>query len=155
MGQQEMKETGFLEYVSEEPETQIAAEPRATGQARTDRPLPQSEPQTDDPQCFAMVTLPELGSITVVFGRSVSIGRSPDNAIVIRQDSKVSRYHCRIFRHGRHFYIEDLGSKNGTVIDRSLWSRKRLSGGETIWLGDTEIDVQRLGIVRQAEPASR
>lgn len=47
---------------------------------------------------------------------SVSIGRSSDNDFVIPMDD-FSRKHCVVTRKGDYFFIEDLGSKNGIIID--------------------------------------
>ena len=47
-------------------------------------------------------------------GDVLSIGRGRDNDIQIKNDSKVSRFHCRLFRRGGKFYIEDNKSSNGT-----------------------------------------
>ncbi len=46
----------------------------------------------------------------------VVIGRSPDCDIIL-PDRQVSRRHARVFRRGDVYYIEDLGSKNGTWVN--------------------------------------
>jgi len=45
------------------------------------------------------------------------IGRDIRKADFALDDPGVSRIHARITRSGGHFFIEDLGSKNGTTID--------------------------------------
>jgi DNA-binding response OmpR family regulator len=45
-----------------------------------------------------------------------SIGRWKDNDVVVN-DRWVSRYHAQIHREGEQFTIEDLKSKNGTVVN--------------------------------------
>ena len=52
-------------------------------------------------------------------GDKYTIGRSQDNDIVIKGDSKVSRHHCKLFRRSSQFYIEDQHSSNGTVVNSS------------------------------------
>ncbi len=47
--------------------------------------------------------------------REVSIGRSPENIIVI-PDPTVSRRHAAIVKNGESVVIKDLGSKNGTYV---------------------------------------
>ncbi len=44
------------------------------------------------------------------------IGRAADNDIQVK-DNSVSRKHMKILRRGEKFFIEDLGSQNGTWID--------------------------------------
>ena len=53
-------------------------------------------------------------------GDVLTIGRGRDNDIQITNDSKVSRYHCRIFRRSAHFFIEDNKSSNGTLVNGEL-----------------------------------
>jgi DNA-binding response OmpR family regulator len=47
----------------------------------------------------------------------VSIGRWKDNDVVV-DDRWVSRYHAQIRRDGEQYIVEDLGSKNGTFVNR-------------------------------------
>ncbi|MBW1942137.1 MAG: FHA domain-containing protein [Deltaproteobacteria bacterium] len=49
-------------------------------------------------------------------GDSICIGRSTENEIRVR-DRFVSRVHLKIFRKGEAYFIEDLKSKNGTVLN--------------------------------------
>jgi DNA-binding response OmpR family regulator len=45
-----------------------------------------------------------------------AIGRWEDNDVVV-DDRWVSRYHARIHREGEQYILEDLGSKNGTLVN--------------------------------------
>ena len=47
----------------------------------------------------------------------VIIGRDPQGDVVL-EDLGVSRNHARILREGDSFLLEDLGSRNGTVLNR-------------------------------------
>ena len=67
----------------------------------------------------------------------VSIGRGRDNDIQVRNDSKVSRYHCKIYRRGPHYYLEDNKSANGSLVNGELITERRLFGGEEIIIGET------------------
>ena len=49
-------------------------------------------------------------------GDSICIGRSTENEIRVK-DQFVSRTHLKIFRKGEAYFIEDLKSKNGTVLN--------------------------------------
>jgi hypothetical protein len=70
-------------------------------------------------------------------GDVLSIGRGRDNDIQIKNDSKVSRFHCRLFRRGGKFYIEDNKSSNGTLVNGELITERLLFGGEEIIIGET------------------
>ena len=49
-------------------------------------------------------------------GAAISIGRSPDNEIQIR-DEYVSRNHLVIWESGKKYFLKDLRSINGTFVD--------------------------------------
>ncbi len=70
-------------------------------------------------------------------GEVLTIGRGRDNDIQIKNDSKVSRFHCKLFRRGHNFYVEDNKSSNGTLINGELVTERRLFGGEEIIIGET------------------
>ena len=76
-------------------------------------------------------------------GDDLTIGRGRENDIQIKNDSKVSRYHCRIFRRNAHFFIEDNKSSNGTlknganIMAEGGGEPVRLFGGEEIMVGET------------------
>jgi hypothetical protein len=67
----------------------------------------------------------------------LTIGRGRDNDIQIKDDSKVSRFHCKLFRRGVNFYIEDNKSSNGTIVNGARVAERRLFGGEEIIIGET------------------
>ena len=63
------------------------------------------------------------------------IGRMPE-AIVSLDIAGVSRRHALIVVHGHQAEIEDLGSKNGTIVrDQRLTARTDLRDGDRIRLG--------------------
>ena len=70
-------------------------------------------------------------------GDTLTVGRGRENDIQIKNDSKVSRYHCRISRRGGNFYIEDVKSSNGTLVNGELITERRLFGGEEVIIGET------------------
>jgi transcriptional regulator with GAF, ATPase, and Fis domain len=67
---------------------------------------------------------------------SLSIGRDLSNDICIPAGS-VSRQHCRILRTDDGFTIEDLGSRNGTLINGSASAKHSLSHADKIAVGDS------------------
>ena len=86
------------------------------------------------------VTPPDGEQVIYPFGGDVmSLGRGRNNDIQIKNDGKISRYHCRIFRRGDEFIVEDNKSSNGTLVDGKLVTRQRLEGGEIVQLGETRV----------------
>src|SRR3954452_9355398 len=67
---------------------------------------------------------------------SLSIGRDLSNDICIPAGS-VSRQHCRIVRTAEGFTVEDLGSRNGTLINGSAAAKYSLSHADKIAVGDS------------------
>lgn len=49
-------------------------------------------------------------------GDTLTVGRKPENDVVI-DNPAVSSHHCKISRQGDTFYVEDLGSTNGTFVN--------------------------------------
>ncbi len=75
---------------------------------------------------------------------AVTIGRLPDNTIVI-DNSAVSSHHVRIAREGPQFVVEDLGSTNGTFVNGDKVSKRALRHGDTILVGKHKIFFDRMG----------
>jgi len=72
-------------------------------------------------------------SFTVTNDR-VSIGRSPDAGVFL-DDVTVSRNHALLVRRREGFYIDDLGSLNGTYVNRRRIESHLLADGDEIQVG--------------------
>ena len=59
---------------------------------------------------------PALADLTIDIDKSLSIGRSDSNHLVLAT-SQISRQHAKINRIGEQLYVQDLGSSNGTFIN--------------------------------------
>ncbi len=90
------------------------------------------------------------GCVTVIQGRGQDLGKHqvlPEELVIGREqgcgfvidDFAASRQHCRIYELGvERYYIEDLGSTNGTEIEGTLVEQpQRLRDGDKIFIGDT------------------
>ena len=67
---------------------------------------------------------------------TISIGRAIESDIVITS-KRVSREHARIRREGRHTFLEDAGSSNGTFLnDERLLTPTELRDNDRIAIGD-------------------
>lgn len=75
--------------------------------------------------------------VHTIHGGVLNIGRARDNDVQVKNDSKVSRNHSRIFRRDDGYYIEDNKSANGTLVDGELITERRLFGGEEVIVGET------------------
>lgn len=90
----------------------------------------------------------ERGKVYRLVDRQVTtIGRAPTNRIVL-DDEVCSRSHCEIFYSDGGWYIRDLGSRNGTLVQGLAISQDhRLQEGDVVEIGDSEaiftFDVSR------------
>jgi hypothetical protein len=64
----------------------------------------------------------------------LTIGRSPDSDIFL-DDVTVSRRHAELQRRPDGFAIADLGSLNGTFVNRRRVDRKLLEDGDEVQIG--------------------
>jgi hypothetical protein len=64
----------------------------------------------------------------------MSIGRTPDAAIFL-DDVTVSRNHALLVRRREGLYIDDLGSLNGTYVNRKRIDSHRLEDGDELQVG--------------------
>jgi len=72
----------------------------------------------------------------------VTIGRAPTSTLVI-DDDYCSARHARVYRDGEGWWIEDLGSTNGTFIDDArLFDPIEAQPGIRIRIGATELEVR-------------
>jgi hypothetical protein len=73
----------------------------------------------------------------------MTIGRAEGCAIPI-SDTFASQLHARVFKRGNEVFVEDLGSTNGTFVNR-----KRIGGPvalrpkDRIQIGDTVLELQK------------
>src|SRR4051812_18855013 len=61
---------------------------------------------------FEAAVIKEVPIIT----STLTVGRGADNDIVIDHPA-ISRHHCRVILYGDSYFVEDLNSTNGTVVN--------------------------------------
>ncbi len=74
------------------------------------------------------------GELFNVGGDRMTIGRSPE-AEVFLDDVTVSRNHALLVRRRDGLYIDDLGSLNGTYVNRRRIESHRLANGDELQVG--------------------
>ncbi len=76
----------------------------------------------------------------------ITVGRDSDNAIVL-QDILASRHHAVIQKVKDAYYLEDLGSTNGTYVNGKavpFGKYMRLQQDDVILIGRTELSLRLL-----------
>jgi pSer/pThr/pTyr-binding forkhead associated (FHA) protein len=79
-------------------------------------------------------------------GREVVIGRAP-TADVHVPDRSLSRLHARVRHDSEGLLIEDLGSRNGTLVNGARIEQARIRTGDDVLLGSARLAVHALDAV--------
>jgi pSer/pThr/pTyr-binding forkhead associated (FHA) protein len=74
------------------------------------------------------------GESFAVEGERMAIGRSPD-ANVFLDDVTVSRNHALLVKRRDGLYVDDLGSLNGTYVNRRRIESHKLQSGDELQVG--------------------
>jgi pSer/pThr/pTyr-binding forkhead associated (FHA) protein len=106
----------------------------------------QAEPRTQEPAVAGVDALPS-GSALLVVKRgpnagsrflldqdTTSAGRHPDSDIFL-DDVTVSRRHAEFRREGGEFVVIDVGSLNGTYVNREPVDQAVLANGDEVQIG--------------------
>ena len=104
----------------------------------TAEPLPEAEETPPPPPEREVVTLTVDGSRHEITSPRVVLGRSRACDVQV-SDLNASRRHAELRQEGATYWIVDLDSMNGTVVNGQRVERERLRDGDTITLGSTEI----------------
>jgi hypothetical protein len=121
-------------------------EPREPGGIRGDgtQTVPFRRPAPEAARAVLRVlTTDGSEAVIEVDGHPLTVGRSPDNVVVLR-DARVSRRHGRLqARHGTLVYT-DLGSTNGSWVNGIRVDEIALGLGDRLLVGDTVMVVETL-----------
>lgn len=74
------------------------------------------------------------GTVVQLTGDEISIGRSRKAGIPLLLDI-VSRRHCRLIHEDGRWFVEDLGSSNGTLLNGKSIERGEVREGDEITVG--------------------
>jgi len=109
--------------------------------ARTPKPKPA---QRGKPPSSVVVHAPDgkkVGSFRL--SDAVSIGRSERSTITL-DDSYVSQSHARLYARDGAWFVEDLGSTNGTFVnDRRVAAPVQVRAGDLVRVGKTVLELRR------------
>lgn len=91
---------------------------------------------------------PHAGRIFTLNPKSTSIGRDASNDIILDDDG-VSRRHAKVRvqkgKEGKeHFYIHDLATPNGTLVNDEKVLKKALADGDRIQIGETRFVFKKV-----------
>lgn len=93
------------------------------------------------PDRLVVVSPAEQRGRLYTLGPEQTVGRSPGCQVAL-DDTFASQVHARIFQGGEGWFIEDLGSTNGTFLnDRKVTAPQPLALGDRLKIGATELEV--------------
>jgi pSer/pThr/pTyr-binding forkhead associated (FHA) protein len=119
---------------------QQARHDQAAGPAKQPRPSKhgRAAPKT------LLVTGGSLAGTTITLGeQQITIGRSADATLVLTDDYASTR-HARLFPQNGEWIVEDLGSTNGTYLDRQKVSQPTpVPVGVPVRIGKTVLELRR------------
>ncbi|MET0191048.1 MAG: FHA domain-containing protein [Pseudonocardia sediminis] len=85
---------------------------------------------------------PLAGSRITLDSRPILIGRADDSTLKLDDDYASTR-HARISQQGEEWYVEDLGSTNGTYLERAkVTGPTRVPLGVPVRIGKTVIELR-------------
>lgn len=89
------------------------------------------------------IIVQKTGQRVPLKSRKVKIGRGPSNQVIVPDDTFTSRNHAWITFDDDEFWLEDLGSTNGTLLNgHPVVKRQVLSSGDKIRVGHTELTFE-------------
>jgi pSer/pThr/pTyr-binding forkhead associated (FHA) protein len=77
---------------------------------------------------------PNAGSRFLLDRDTVTVGRHPESDIFL-DDVTVSRRHAEFYRPGPQFSVRDVGSLNGTYVNRERIDETALTSGNEVQIG--------------------
>jgi pSer/pThr/pTyr-binding forkhead associated (FHA) protein len=81
------------------------------------------------------------GTVIPLGTTAITIGRAAD-ATVVLEDDFVSNEHARLMPRGSHWIVEDLGSTNGTYVNRDrVTVPTLLEPGSALRIGRTVLEI--------------
>jgi pSer/pThr/pTyr-binding forkhead associated (FHA) protein len=100
-------------------------------------------PRRRRPPTTLVVTDGQLAGTSLPLGRQgVVVGRSPECTLVV-DDEFASGRHLRIFPRAEGWFVEDLGSRNGTVVGGSkITGAVPVESGSVVKVGRTTLELR-------------
>lgn len=119
------------------PAASPAASPAATPAPAGRRPRQRRQPTT------LVVTEGSLAGTSLPLGRAgVLIGRAPECSLVLDDEFASSR-HARVFPRAEGWFVEDLGSRNGTLLGgQKVVGAMPVDVGSVLRVGRTTLELQ-------------
>jgi pSer/pThr/pTyr-binding forkhead associated (FHA) protein len=116
---------------------------RQNARPRPAKPARPARTGRSEPQRLLVTGGPLSGTTLPLTEQQITIGRSNDATLVLNDDYASSR-HARLFPQDGQWIVEDLGSTNGTYLDRQKVTQPTpVPTGVPIRIGKTVLELRR------------
>lgn len=117
------------------------------GQAIAARAAPAAKPTSrrakKAPKRAAIIEGASKSGKSFELGQELTVGRA-ETCHVVLDDTYVSQVHARLFARGESYFVEDLGSTNGTYLNRKrVGSATELQRGDLVKIGKTVLEMRK------------
>jgi hypothetical protein len=93
------------------------------------------------PLVLRLVAPPELKGRSFPLGEEVTVGRAAGCQVTI-DDTYASQLHARVFLRDGQVFVEDLGSTNGTYLNRrKVTGPMQIQRGDKLQIGNTVLEL--------------
>lgn len=107
------------------------------------KPAKPAKPKRGAPRTLFVTGGAHEGTTIELGASPITIGRSAENTLVL-EDDYVSGRHARLYPHEGAWVVEDLGSTNGTYLDRTrLTAAMVLPVGTPVRIGKTVLELRK------------
>ena len=130
-------------FGSSRPRRQQRRRQRKPPQVKAPRPARPGRPSRGTPQRLLVTAGGLAGTSIGLTDQQITIGRSNDATLVLNDDYASTR-HARLFPQDGQWIVEDLGSTNGTYLDRQKVTQPTpVPPGVPIRIGKTVLELRR------------
>jgi FHA domain len=96
------------------------------------------------PERLVVVAPAEWKGSEFPIGDEVTVGRAGGCGVLLAEDTFVSQLHARLYRRNGDLYVEDLGSTNGTFVNKKrVTAPAAIRKGDRIQFGRTTVEVRK------------
>ncbi len=95
------------------------------------------------------------GTTYPLLDKKMTIGRAADCELRVDINGPASRYHAEIYPDGQAWRVKDLGSLNGTLVNKQKVEDAVLNSGDRIMIGESIFEFDAAQASSPAKPASR
>jgi hypothetical protein len=101
-------------------------------------------PHRIGPEKLVVLEPAELHGVEFLLADETTVGRAAGCGVALPDDTFVSQLHARVFRREGDFYIEDLGSTNGTYLNgKKVSAASVMRKGDRVQVGRTSLELRK------------